>query len=460
MRFDASLFKAYDLRGAVPAVVNEALAEALGRAFGAMAMREGEHTVAVGRDGRLSGPALSAALVRGLRTSGVDVIDLGLATTPMLYFAAATFCTSGIQVTASHNPKDDNGFKLVLAGRSLFGEDIQVLRQAIEAAEPPPAPKRGGWRSAEVFPPYLERITGHIRLARPLKIALDCGNGVPGAYAPQVFRALGCEVVELFSEVDGHFPNHHPDPSKPENLRDLVAAVRQHDCELGLALDGDGDRLGVVTRRGEVVYPDRQMMLFAQDVLARVPGAPIVFDVKSTQRLGPVIAAAGGQPVMYKSGYALLKARMQALGAPLAGEMSGHIFFGERWLGFDDGTYAGCRLLEVLSRHDDASSALEALPTSVSTPELHVRCAEGEPHALAAALVEKACFPGAQVCTTDGLRVDWPDGFGLVRASNTNPVLTLRFEGHTPDALRRIEADMLALLRSVKPDARIAGAAH
>jgi phosphomannomutase len=267
-------------------------------------------------------------------------------------------------------------------------------------------------------------------------------------------------LIELFSEVDGNFPNHHPDPGQPENLLDLIGAVAETGADLGLALDGDGDRLGVVTRSGQVIYPDRQMMLFAQDVLSRVPGAPILFDVKSTQRLAPAISAAGGQPVMCKSGYVLLKSRMLELDAPLAGEMSGHVFFNERWYGFDDGTYAGCRLLEILSRHADPGAVLEALPASFSTPELNVHCAEGEPHVVAAELVRKASFPGAQVCTTDGLRVDWPDGFGLVRASNTTPMLTLRFEGHTPEAMQRIEAEMLALLRTVKPDARISGAAH
>jgi phosphomannomutase len=460
MQPNPSLFKAYDLRGRVPTVLDESVAEALGRAFGAMAVREGERTLAVGRDGRISGPSLAAALIRGLLASGVDVIDVGMVTTPMLYFAANTLARSGIQVTASHNPKDDNGFKLVLAGRSLYGEELQALRRAIESLQVGEHAAPGNVREADVFPAYVQRIREGVRLARPLKIVLDCGNGVAGASSPEVFRAIGCDVIELFSEVDGRFPNHHPDPSKPEYLRELIATVQQAGADLGLALDGDGDRLGVVTRAGNIIYPDRQMMLFARDVLARVPGAPILFDVKSTQRLGPAISDAGGVPVMTRSGYALLKAKMLDMDAPLAGEMSGHVFFNERWYGFDDGTYAGCRLLEILSRHDDPSAVLDALPTSFSTPELNVPCAEGEPHAVAAELVRTARFPGAQVCTTDGLRVDWPDGFGLVRASNTTPVLVLRFEGHTPQALQRIEAEMLALLKSVKPDARIAAPAH
>ena len=456
MQLSPSLFKAYDLRGVVPTTLTEEVAEALGRAFAVQAQAEGEKTVAVGRDGRLSGPALASALVKGLVAGGMDVIDVGRVTTPMLWFAASTLCRTGIQVTASHNPKDHNGFKIMLAGRSLHGEELQSLRRAMEAGVPAAATP-GSVRQVDVFPDYLQRIAGHIRLARPLKIVLDSGNGIGGAYAPQVFRSIGCHVVELFSEVDGAFPNHHPDPSKPENLQDLVAKVKETGADVGLALDGDGDRLGVVTRSGQIVFPDRQLMLFAQDVLSRVPGAPILYDVKCTQRLGPAIREAGGRPVMGSSGYPLMKARMFELDAPLAGEMSGHVVFRERWLGFDDGTYAGCRLLEILSRHADASAVLEALPTSYSTPELNIRCAEGEPHRIAEELVKRARFPGAEVCTMDGLRVDWADGFGLVRASNTTPVLVLRFEGHTPEAMERIEGDMMALLRSVKPDARLPG---
>ena len=456
MQSSPSIFKAYDVRGIVPSTINEELAEVLGRAFGTLAREHREMTVAVGRDGRLSGPTLSAALVRGLLASGVDVIDVGMVTTPMLYFAASTLANSGVQVTASHNPKDYNGFKMVLAGHAIHGDGIQGLRAMMQGCAGGDSGARGKLRHAHVFVRYRDRIAGDIQLARPLKIVVDCGNGVAGASTPQILRAIGCEVIELFSEVDGNFPNHHPDPSKPENLRDLVAMLEQTGADLGIALDGDGDRLGVVTRGGNIIYPDRQMMLFAQDVLSRVAGGIVLFDVKSTQRLAPVITAAGGKPVMYKSGYALLKARMKELGAPLAGEMSGHIFFNERWYGFDDGTYAACRLLEIVSRHADPGAVLDALPTSFSTPELNVPCEEGEPPRIAAELVRAARFPGAQVCTIDGLRVDWPDGFGLVRASNTTPVLVLRFEGHTPEALQRIQHDMLSLLRSVKPDAKLA----
>ncbi len=460
MQLAASIFKAYDIRGIVPATVNEEVAEALGRAFGTVARREGEAAVAVGRDGRLTGAALSAALVRGLMAAGVEVIDVGSVTTPMLYFAANTLCTSGIQVTGSHNPKDHNGFKMVMAGRAIYGEEIQALQRMMQDESWSLQPG-GTLRAVDVLADYRERIVGDIKLARPMKIVVDSGNGIAGASAPDILRAIGCEVTELFSEVDGNFPNHHPDPSKPENLRDLIAALRSGDAEIGLAFDGDGDRLGIITREGNNIYPDRQMMLFARDVLSRVPGGTILFDVKCSQRLAPAIEAAGGVPLMYKTGHSLIKAKMKEVNSPLGGEMSGHIFFKERWFGFDDGTYAGCRLLEILSHSPDGSAVLNALPTSFSTPELNVKCAEGEPHTLVAQLVARASFPAPAVLTTlDGVRVDWPDGFGLIRASNTTPVLVLRFEGHTPEALKRIEGVMLALLRTVKPDAVLDEAAH
>jgi phosphomannomutase len=461
--FPAAAFKAYDIRGVVPDALNPAFARALGRAFGARALALGQQVVAVGRDGRLSSPALAEALVHGLRQSGVEVIDIGLATTPMLYFAAHTRCRSGIQVTGSHNPKHHNGFKMVLDGAAIYGDAIQALRQAMQAQPPAAdtAPLTGGYQRVDVLPDYQARIVGDVRLQRPLKIVVDSGNGVAGASAPGILRALGCEVIELFSEVDGDFPHHHPDPSKPENLQDLIAEMRRSGAELGLAFDGDGDRLGIVTPSGQNIYPDRQMMLFAQDVLSRVPGGTVVFDVKCSQRLAPAIRAAGGEPLMFKTGHSLIKAQMKAVDSPLGGEMSGHIFFKERWFGFDDGTYAGARLLEILSRHTQAAAVLESLPTSHSTPELNVPCAEGEPHRLVAELQALARFAApAEVHTIDGLRVDWPDGFGLIRASNTTPVLVLRFEGQTPEALQRIEAQMMALLQQVKPGARVGEAAH
>ncbi|MDO8250410.1 MAG: phosphomannomutase/phosphoglucomutase [Rhodoferax sp.] len=460
MQFSASIFKAYDIRGVVPSTIDVAVAEALGRAFGTVARGEGETCVAVGRDGRLSGAALSAALMRGLVAAGVDVIDVGMVTTPMLYFAANTLCTSGIQVTGSHNPKDYNGFKMVMAGRAIYGEEIQALHRMMENETWSLQPG-GQLRALDVYEAYRDRIVGDIKLARPMKIVVDSGNGIAGASAPAILRALGCEVTELFSEVDGNFPNHHPDPSKPENLRDLIAALKTSDAELGLAFDGDGDRLGIVTKEGNNIYPDRQMMLFAQDVLSRVPGGTILFDVKCSQRLAPAIEAAGGKPLMYKTGHSLIKAKMKEVNSPLGGEMSGHIFFKERWFGFDDGTYAGARLLEILSKSPDANAVLDALPTSFSTPELNVKCAEGESHTLVEQLIAAANFAAPAVVTTiDGLRVDWPDGFGLIRASNTTPVLVLRFEGQTPEALQRIEGSMLTLLRTVKPGAKLDQAAH
>ena len=461
MQFSPAIFKAYDIRGVVPSTINEEAAEALGKAFGTVALAEGEKMVAVGRDGRLSGPALSAALMRGLAAAGVDVVDVGMVTTPMLYFAANTLARSGIQVTGSHNPKDYNGFKMVLAGRAIYGEEIQALRRLMESENQVLPLTAGVIGQADVGQAYRERIVSGIKLSRPLKIVIDSGNGIAGASAPAIFRALGCEVTELFSEVDGNFPNHHPDPSKPENLKDLIGALQSGDAELGLAFDGDGDRLGIVTKDGQNIYPDRQMMLFARDVLSRVPGGTILFDVKCSQRLAPEIEAAGGVPLMFKTGHSLIKAKMKEVNSPLGGEMSGHIFFKERWYGFDDGTYAGARLLEIVSRVPDAGVLLNSLPTSFSTPELNVVCKEGEPHTVVEALIKAAHFDApANISTIDGVRVDWPDGFGLIRASNTTPVLVLRFEGHTPEALQRIEADMLGLLRSVKPDATIAAAAH
>ena len=460
MQVSTTSFKAYDIRGVVPSALNEEFALGLGRAFGTLALREGQTTVAVGRDGRLSGPALSSALVRGLVEAGVQVIDVGRVTTPLLYFAAHTLCESGIQVTGSHNPKDYNGFKMVMGGRAIYGDEIQALRQMMES-ETWARQEGGAVRNVNVEAPYRDRIASDIKLKRPMKIVVDSGNGIAGATAPEIFRKIGCEVIELYSEVDGNFPNHHPDPSKPENLADLIKALKETDAELGFAFDGDGDRLGVVTKDGQVIYPDRQMMLFARDVLSRVPGGTIMFDVKCSQRLAPAIVAAGGVAEMYKTGHSLIKARMKQNGSPLGGEMSGHIFFKERWFGFDDGTYAGCRLLEILSASPDANAVLNGLPTSFSTPELNVPCQEGEPHRVVAQLQATANFAApAKVNDIDGLRVDWPDGFGLVRASNTTPVLVLRFEGHTEEALHRIEHEMMVLLKSAKPDAQIQAAAH
>jgi phosphomannomutase len=467
MQADATIFKAYDIRGIVGRTIDETFAEHLGRAFGSEAVAAGEKAVAVGRDGRLSGPGLVKALMRGLASTGLDVVDLGAVTTPMLYYVAATRgqhgCRSGIQVTGSHNPKDYNGFKMVMAGRAIFGDEIQTLRQRIEQERYTKGKGRIG--RMDITAEYTARIAGDAKLARPMKIVVDSGNGIPGATSPAVLRAIGCKVDELYSKVDGDFPNHHPDPSKPENLADLIRRVQTTDAELGIAFDGDGDRLGLVTRDGQIIYPDRQLMLLAADVLTRVPGGTIIYDVKCSQRLAPAIRAAGGVPMIYKTGHSLIKARMAQIKAPLAGEMSGHIFFGERWYGFDDATYCAARVLEILSRVKDPSAVLNALPTSFNTPELNVPCAEGEHHRLVTELQARVAdgrlaFPGAEVSTIDGVRIDWPDGFGLIRGSNTTPVLVMRFEGHTPQALHRIEDKMMQALRSVKPDAKVAAAAH
>ncbi len=463
MHVNGSVFKAYDIRGIVGTTIDAAFAEHLGRAFGSAALAAGERAVAVGRDGRHSGPELAAALIRGLVSTGLDVVDLGAVTTPMLYYVAATRarhgCSSGVQVTGSHNPKDYNGFKMVLAGRAIHGEEIQQLRQRMEREDY--VTGRGRSAPMNILAEYAARIVGDCRLARPMTIAVDSGNGIAGASAPGILRALGCTVHEMYSEVDGDFPNHHPDPSKPENLAELIRVVTSGQAELGLAFDGDGDRLGVVTRDGAIIYPDRQLMLFARDVLKRNRGATILFDVKCSQQLAPLIRAAGGEPLMWKTGHSLVKAKMKEIGSPLAGEMSGHIFFGERWYGFDDATYTAARLLEILSASADPSAVLNALPTSFSTPELNVTCVEGEPARVVERLRAEAKFPGArEIVTIDGVRVEYDDGFGLVRASNTTPVLVLRFEGTSAESLARIEADCMAALRAVKPDAQVQAAAH
>jgi phosphomannomutase len=463
MQVTASNFKAYDIRGIVGKTIDEAFAEHLGRAFGSAARKAGEKAVAVGRDGRVSGPSLVAALIKGLVSTGLDVVDIGAVTTPMLYYVAATRgkhgCNSGIQVTGSHNPKDYNGFKMVLAGRAIYGDEIQALRQRMEAEDY--VSGKGRSATMDILAEYSKRITSDCKPVRKMKIVVDSGNGIPGASAPGILRALGCEVTELYSEVDGDFPNHHPDPSKPENLADLIRTVQSTDAEIGLAFDGDGDRLGVGTKDGNIIYPDRQLMLFAVDVLSRNPGATIIYDVKCTQRLAPVIREHGGKPLMWQTGHSLVKAKLKETKAPLAGEMSGHIFFSERWYGFDDATYTAARLLEILSRSKNPSKVLNDLPTSFNTPELNVPCAEGEPRQVVQKLLANANFPGAQeIITIDGMRVEYADGFGLIRSSNTTPVLVLRFEGHTQEALHRIEHDMMVALKAAKPDAQVAAAAH
>jgi phosphomannomutase/phosphoglucomutase len=445
------IFKAYDIRGIVGRTLTPAIVRTVGQALGSLARDRHRSTIAVGRDGRLSGPELIAALADGIRSAGIDVVDVGMVVTPMTYFAAEHLGTACcVMVTGSHNPPDYNGLKMVIDGTTLSGEDIQALRARIERGDL--SSGSGSWRAEDIAPAYFDRIVGDIALTRPMRIAVDCGNGVAGAYAPELYRRLGCGVVELFCDVDGRFPNHHPDPSQPKNLEDLKRRLAQDDCELGLAFDGDGDRLGVVTPRGNVIYADRQLMLFAADVLARVPGATIIYDVKSTRNLKPWISKHGGVPLLWKTGHSLIKTKMKEVGAALAGEMSGHTFFGERWYGFDDGLYAGARLLEILARTSDPAAMLDALPDALSTPELNIACAEGEQHALIAKLQADAKFPGASdVIRIDGLRVEYPDGFGLARASNTTPVIVLRFEADDPAALARIQGEFRRVLSAAKP---------
>ncbi len=447
----AEIFKAYDIRGIVGKTLTPAIVQQIGQALGSLALERRCHAVAIGRDGRLSGPELQAALARGIRSAGVDVIDIGMVATPMTYFAAFHLDTSScVSVTGSHNPPDYNGLKMVIGTETLSGDAIQALRRRIEAGELRHG--SGSLRSADIGGAYIERIASDVRLTRSMKVAVDCGNGVAGAHAPALLRRLGCEVTELFCEVDGTFPNHHPDPSQPGNLQDLIRCLAETDCELGLAFDGDGDRLGVVTKAGHIIYPDRQLMLFAADVLERNPGAKVIFDVKSTRNLAPWIRAHHGEPLLWKTGHSLVKAKMKETGALLAGEMSGHTFFKERWYGFDDGMYAAARLLEILSRHADPSAVLEALPDSISTPELNIRTAEGEHHELVARLRKVAKFPEAtSIVDIDGLRVEFPDGFGLARPSNTTPVIVLRFEADNQAALERIQKAFRRELAKVKP---------
>jgi phosphomannomutase / phosphoglucomutase len=450
------IFKAYDIRGIVDKTLTEEAAEAIGRALGTLGRRKGVAKFIVGRDGRLSGPKLSSALSRGLNATGIGVIDIGVVATPMVYFATHHFKTgSGVMVTGSHNPPEYNGLKMMVAGETLAAEAIQDLRRIVESGDF--AAGSGGVETADIAPAYIERIVSDVKLARPMTIAIDCGNGSPGAFAPTLFRRLGCKVIELYCDVDGTFPNHHPDPSKPENLQDLVRKLKESDAELGLAFDGDGDRLGVVTKSGKIIYPDRQLMLFAAEVLSRNPGAQIIFDVKCTRNLFPWIRKHGGKPLLWKTGHSLIKSKLKETGAPLAGEMSGHLFFKDRWYGFDDGLYAGARMLELLSRTQDPSQTLESLPDSISTPEINIALdQEGDNHRLIEKLQKNAKFQGAtDVNTIDGLRVEYPDGFGLMRASNTTPVLVLRFEGDSNDALSRIQREFKRVLLEAKPDARV-----
>ena len=452
MNVPAEIFRAYDIRGIAGTLLSAAVVRDVGRALGSLGRERGAPVFAVGRDGRLSSPELSAALMDGLNAAGADVVELGVVPTPVTYFAAYHLgCRSAVMLTGSHNPGEYNGLKMVVAGETLSGEEIQDLRKRVEAGRHESG--AGKRTRAGVLDAYVARIAGDVKLARPFRVAIDCGNGVAGVVAPRLFRLLGCEVTELFSEVDGRFPNHHPDPSKLENLSALVAELKAGRAELGLAFDGDADRLGVVTKGGQIIFPDRQLMLYAKDVLSRNPGAEIIYDVKCTRLLAPWIERHGGRPVTWKTGHSLIKAKLKASGAPLAGEMSGHIFFKERWYGFDDALYCGARLLEILSREKDPNETLEKLPDAPSTPELNWKLAEGEPHAIVEKLQRANPFVRARrVLTIDGVRAEYADGFGLARASNTTPALVLRFEGDDADALKRIQDDFRSALQPMKPD--------
>ena len=454
--FPHAAFKAYDIRGVVPTDLNPNFAKQLGRGLAARAHQAGVDTLVVGRDGRLSSPALAAALQQGMRDGGINTIDVGQVPTPLVYFAAYTLKTgSGVAVTGSHNPPEYNGFKMMMGGATLHGEAILALRDEVKAG-PALAAKPGQASSIDIVTPYLARVLGDIKLARPMKIAIDCGNGVAGAIAPRLFRDLGCEVTELFCEVDGTFPNHHPDPADPHNLEDLIHCLKKTDCEIGLAFDGDGDRLGVVTKSGEIIWPDRQLILYARDVLERCPGQTIIYDVKCSRHVAVEVRKAGGVPLMWQTGHSLIKAKLAESGAPLAGEMSGHVFFKERWFGFDDGLYTGARLLEILSRAANPSAVLEALPQGVSTPELKLEMKEGEPHALIKRLQLEASFEDAtEIFRIDGLRAEYADGFGLARASNTTPVVVLRFEGDNEAALKRIQQTFREQLLALAPTAKL-----
>ncbi len=469
MELSPSIFKAYDIRGVINKTLDPSIAKLIGQSFGS-AMREiGETVCVVGRDGRLSGPSLMAGLTEGLLSVGVDVIDLGVVATPMVYFGTnikinSQQAKSGIMITGSHNPPDYNGFKMVLGSSAIYGEQIQALRERIIAKQF--ATGLGKRSEYDIFPEYLARIVGDVKLQRKIKIAVDCGNGVGGAFAGKLFRALGCEVEELFCEVDGTFPNHHPDPAHLENLQDLIKNLKNTDNEIGLAFDGDADRLGVVTKSGEVIFPDRQMMLFAKDVLGRNPGAQIIYDVKCTRNLATYIKQAGGEPLMWKTGHSLVKAKLKETGAPLAGEMSGHIFFKDRWYGFDDGLYTGARLLEILSGEKDLNATLEGLPNAICTPELQMPCAEGEPFVLLDKIKEKVAeskakgtntlFPSSEsINTIDGVRVEYADGFGLARPSNTTPIVVMRFEADSQAAIERIQAEFKQVFLAIKSDVKM-----
>ncbi|NUS38028.1 MAG: phosphomannomutase/phosphoglucomutase, partial [Lysobacter sp.] len=451
---DKGIFRAYDIRGVVGTTLDRGVAELIGHAIGSLMFEQGLSDIVVGRDGRLSGPELVDGLTDGLRKAGRNVIDIGMVPTPVVYYGTYQLRTGcGIAVTGSHNPPDYNGFKIVVGGVTLSGDAITGLYARIADDRLHVADAPGTLNHRDISEDYVTRIGSDVQMDRRLKVVVDAGNGIAGALGPRVLEAIGAEVVPLYCEVDGTFPNHHPDPSEPHNLEDLMQMVQRLGADLGVAFDGDGDRLGVVTKDGHNIFPDRLLMLFAADVLERNPGAVIVYDVKCTGRLPSYILRHGGSPLMWKTGHSLIKAKMRETEAELAGEMSGHFFFGERWYSFDDGIYAAARLLEILAAHPESpSEQLDALPNGMSTPEIKVDAPDGDPHAFVERFRKAAKFEGARSSTIDGLRVDWNDGWGLVRASNTTPVLVLRFDADSAEALARIQRAFREQLLAIKPD--------
>lgn len=454
-KFPDTIFRAYDIRGVVPQTLTAETAYWIGRAIGSQSLAEGEPHVSIGRDGRLSGPELVERLIQGVADSGCHVSDVGLVPTPALYYAANVLAgKSGVMLTGSHNPSNYNGFKIVIAGDTLANEQIQALHTRLKNNDLTWG--EGSIERVDILSRYADEIVKDIKLAKKLKVVVDCGNGAAGVIAPQLLEALGCEVIPLFCEVDGNFPNHHPDPGKPENLVDLIAKVKETNADLGLAFDGDGDRVGVVTNTGTMVFPDRLLMLFAQDVLERNPNAEIIFDVKCTRRLTPLIKEYGGRPLMWKTGHSLIKKKMKATGALLAGEMSGHIFFKERWFGFDDGIYSAARLLEILSKQQQTAEELfETFPNDISTPEINIDVTDESKFSIIEALHDAQWGEAAELTSIDGVRVDYPQGWGLVRVSNTTPVLVLRFEADTEAELQRIKDVFHAQLKRVAPDLQL-----
>jgi phosphomannomutase/phosphoglucomutase len=450
---DRSIFRAYDIRGVVGKTLDAETARLIGQAIGTAMQQQDARSIVVGRDGRLSSPQMAEALIDGLRRAGREVIDIGEAPTPVVYFGAYHLrAGSCVSVTGSHNPPDYNGFKIVIEGETLAGDAIQKLYERIAENRLYTADNQGLVSRRDISDDYVQRIAGDIQIERKLRVVVDCGSGIAGAIAPRLLEAIGADVEPLFCEVDGTFPHHHPDPSDPHNLQDLINVVKRVDADLGLAFDGDGDRLGVVTRSGEMIYPDRLLMLFAADVLERNPGACIIYDVKCTGHLSMHILRHGGSPLMWKTGHSLIKAKMRETEAELAGEMSGHFFFRERWYGFDDGIYAAARLLEILSsRGETPQEVFDTLPKGVSTPELKIQVEEGQQYAFIEKFLAQAKFEGARIATIDGLRADWPDGWGLVRASNTTPVLVLRFDAKDTEALERIKEAFRRQLLAVDP---------